>query len=72
MSKRVSRRSQNELFTHKLWFNVVLAIVCLAIAYGFASWAINTGNLLMYALTLFFLTWAINRVILGVRYALGR
>lgn len=72
MSKRVSRRSQNEFLTHKLWFNILLAVVCLGLAYGFASWAINTGNLLMYALTLFFLTWAINRIVLGVRYTIGR
>jgi len=57
---------------HKFWFNVVAAIVSLAITYGFVSWAINSGNLLTYAASIFFFTLAINRLILGIRYALGR
>jgi len=72
VSKRVSRRSENEPVTHKLRFNVPAAIASLLIAYGLASWAINTGNLLLYGLTLFCITWAISRIVLGVRYALGR
>lgn len=72
MARRVSRRSQNELLIHKLWFNIVVALVSLGLAYGFASWAINTGSLLLYALTLLCLTWAANRVILGFRYASNR
>ncbi|HEU5005030.1 MAG TPA: hypothetical protein VFT49_03020 [Candidatus Saccharimonadales bacterium] len=72
MARRVSRRSQNELIVHKLWFNIVAAIVILLIGYGFASWAINTGNLLLYAITLFCLTLAVRRVELGIRYSTNR
>lgn len=56
---------------HKLWVNIVVALASLGVAYGFASLAIDSGSLLDYALAILFVGWAINRLVLGIRYTLG-
>ena len=51
--------------TRKLngWQLGIGGIVFLAIAYGFASWAINTGSLWLYALTILFLVAGIKAIV---------
>lgn len=44
-----------------------LAAVLLLVAYGFASWAIDSGNLLHYALAIIFLAWGIKEITRGVK-----
>lgn len=46
---------------------VLLALVFTGITYGFASLAIDSGNLIEYALTIFFLVWAIKCIVHAVR-----
>ncbi len=72
MAKRISRRSQNQQAIHTWWASAALALVFLGLTYGFASWAIDSGSLWLYALTLIFFVWAINRGLAAVRYALDR
>lgn len=72
MAKRVSRRAHNELVIHKWWANLILGLAFLAVAYGTTSLAINSGNLLEYALTIIFLVWAINRFIVGIKHVFDR
>lgn len=67
MAKRVSRRSQGELLIHKWWVNLLLAFIGMIAAYGFASWAIDSGNMLAYALTAAAVAWGTNRAFRSVR-----
>lgn len=67
MAKRISRKSHNELLIHKWWVNLAVGLIFLAAAYGFASLAINSGNLLEYLLTAIFLIWGFARLVRGVR-----
>lgn len=45
---------------NKRWFKLSLALILMLIAYGFASLAIDSGSLLEYALSIFFLVWGIK------------
>jgi hypothetical protein len=50
---------------------LVFAVVELAAAYGFASWSIDSGNLLDYLFTLLFLVGGIRNLVklgLGLRH----
>jgi hypothetical protein len=69
MARRVSRKSQEELMMHKWWVRVLITLAFLGIAYGFASLAIDSGNLLEYALTIGFVWWAVHHAIRAVRFA---
>jgi hypothetical protein len=48
------------------------ALVLLLIAYGFASWAIDSGNLLHYLLTIVFLVWAAKEIKRGIKVLLHK
>jgi hypothetical protein len=48
------------------WIFFILALVFLAIAYGFASLAINYGSFWQYALAIVFLVWAVKELKRGV------
>lgn len=48
------------------------ALVLLAIAYGFASWAIDSGNWIHYLLTIVFLVWAAKEIKRGIRVLLHK
>jgi uncharacterized membrane protein HdeD (DUF308 family) len=51
MEKLKNQSRLNRLF--KNWaFQVIFGLVALALAYVFASWAIDTGSLLDYAITI--------------------
>ena len=42
------------------WVRVVMSLIFISIAYGFASLAIDSGSLIEYALTIIFFIWAIK------------
>lgn len=69
MARRVSRKSQEQVLMHKWWVRALVALAFLAIAYGFASLAIDSGNLLEYVLTIAFAWWAVHHGIRAVRFA---
>lgn len=54
------------------WAEPVLAIVLLAISYGFVSWAINSGSLVEYALGILFFASAIKTIVMAVRNVSNR
>ncbi len=44
----------------KPWKHAIAAVIGFALAYGAASWSIDSGNLLVYLLTLVLLVFAIK------------
>lgn len=44
-------------------------MIFIGLAYGFASLAIDSGNLLEYAITLVLLWWAVRHAVRAVRFA---
>lgn len=69
MARRVTRKSQEIALMHKWWVRALIALAFAGIAYGFASIAIDSGNLLEYAITLVFVWWAVHHAIRAVRFA---
>jgi hypothetical protein len=69
MARRVSRNSQETVLMHQWWTRALITLVFLGLAYGFASLAIDSGNLLEYAITIGFVWWAIHHGIRAVRFA---
>lgn len=49
------------------WLLFGLAIVFLAIAYGFASLAINFGSFWQYALAIIFIVWGLKELKRGIQ-----
>jgi hypothetical protein len=54
---------------HKWWVRALITLAFLGLAYGFASLAIDSGNLLEYAITIVFVWWAVHHGIRAVRFA---
>jgi hypothetical protein len=54
----MAKKSEEQKLMEKWWVRAVVALVLAAIAYGFASLAIDTGALWQYALAIVFLVWA--------------
>ncbi len=54
---------------HQWWVRTLLALAFIGIAYGFASLAIDSGNLLEYAVTIALVWWAVHHAIRAVRFA---
>lgn len=71
MVKRVIRQTQPKMMGI-WWVRALFGLTFLSLSYGFVSWAIDSGNLLHWALGLFFLGWAANDLIQSVRLALDR
>jgi hypothetical protein len=53
----------------KWWLRAFLTVIFLALAYGFASLAIDSGSLLQYAITIIFTWLAVRNGIRTVRFA---
>ncbi len=51
----------------KRWVRAVMALIFFGITYGFASLSIDSGNLIEYAITIFFFVWAIKYAIQAIR-----
>lgn len=67
MTRRVRRRSQEELLIHKWWFNGILALVLLIVASFLASYAHNSDSLVAYILAILLVAGGIKRALVGVR-----
>jgi len=50
MEKPKRQSKFDRLFEYR-WFRAIVGLVALALAYVFASWAIDSGSLLDYAIT---------------------
>ena len=64
----MAKRSYEQQLMKRGWMRIILFLLFLGIAYGFASLAIDSGNLLEYAIALFFLVWAIKQLIRSIRH----
>ncbi len=57
-------------FYDKPWKHAVLAIICFALAYVFASWAIDSGRLTAYFLAIIFIVFGTKQVIRAIKMEL--
>ncbi len=64
----MARKNQQKELMAKWWVRVLVGLAFLAIAYGFASLAIDSGNLLEYVVTIAFAWWAIHHIVYAVRF----
>jgi hypothetical protein len=69
MARRVSRQSQEVVLMRNWWVRALIALAFIGLGYGFASLAIDSGNLLEYAITIAFLWLAVHHSIRAARYA---
>ncbi len=72
MAKRVSRQSTDQKLYSKWWVQLVLGLVLLGIAYGFASLAIDNGSLLTYGVALAFIIWGLIQLKRSAWHLLSR
>lgn len=70
MARRVSRRSHEQVLMSKWWVRALLGITFILLAYGFASLAIDSGNLLEYLAAILLLYWGAKHSYRAVRLAL--
>jgi small-conductance mechanosensitive channel len=66
MAKKNKPRWERRLMDNRGIF-FILAVVFLAIAYGFASLAINYASTWQYVLAIVFLVWGIKEINRGIR-----
>lgn len=64
----MAKVNRDQKLINTWWAQILMALVFLAVAYGSASLAIDSGNLFEYALTLFFLVLTIKTTIRVVRH----
>lgn len=69
MARRVSRRSHEQVLMQKWWVRALLALAFILLAYGFASLAIDSGNLLEYLAAIVLLWFGIKHAYRAVRLA---
>jgi lysozyme family protein len=69
MARRISRKSQEQILMQEWWVRALIALVSVGLAYGFASVAIDSGNLLEYAAAIGFLVYAFRNTSKAIRYA---
>jgi len=72
MARRVSRRSQEQILMNQWWVRALIAIALIGLAYGFASLAIDSGNLVEYAVTIILLWLGVRHAVRAVRFAFSR
>jgi hypothetical protein len=68
MAKQTTKNSRQALM-RTWWVRALVALAFIGLAYGFASLAIDSGNLLEYLVTLVFLWWAVKHAVRAVRFA---
>ena len=64
---RSGRKTKQQMLMQTGWVRAVTALALLLLAYGFASLAIDSGNLLEYAVTIVLLCFGIKYLIRSVR-----
>lgn len=69
MARRVSRRSHEQIMMNQWWVRAALAVSFILLAYGFASLAIDSGNLLEYLAAILLIWFGIKHAYRAVRFA---
>ncbi|HET9721776.1 MAG TPA: hypothetical protein VFP32_01985 [Candidatus Saccharimonadales bacterium] len=69
MAKRVISRTEEQMLMQLWWVRAIIAIVFIALAYGFASVAINSGSTWQYAVAIGFLWYGLKQAVRSVRLA---
>ena len=69
MAKRVSRRSHEQILMQQWGVRLALALALIGLAYGFASLAIDSGNLLEYAAAIACIWYGFRNAIRAFRLA---
>lgn len=69
MARRVSRRTHQQVLMQTWWVRAGLALAFILLGYGFASLAIDSGNLLEYAAAIASLWYGFQNAIRTVRLA---
>ena len=65
----MARQTEEQKLIHKWWMRLIIGVVFIGIAYGFASLAIDSGSLWQYALAIIFLVWGVKHLLRGLRAA---
>ncbi len=68
----VAKESTEQKLMHRWWIRGALAVIFAALAYGFASLAIDSGSLITYALAIGFLIWAFIEAKRSAKYLFAR
>ena len=67
MARRISRRTHEQILMQVWWVRAALALAFLLLGYGFASLAIDSGNLLEYAATITCAWYGVRNIIRSLR-----
>lgn len=69
MEKQEQKKPKSKLtvFFERRPVRAVLGLLCLGLAYVFASWAIDSGSLLDYAITLFLIVAGLKESFAAIR-----
>ena len=71
MARRVSRKTHQQVLMQAWWVRALLALASILLAYGFASLAIDSGNLLEYAITIALLWYGVRNIFRAFRLAVS-
>jgi uncharacterized membrane protein len=63
----MAKQTQQQMLMRTWWVRALLAVAFLLLAYGFASLAIDSGNLLEYAITIVLIWFGIKYLFRSVR-----
>jgi len=69
---QAKKRLETPAYLDNKWAEPALAVVFLAVSYGFVSWAINSGSLVEYTLGILFFASAIKTIQMAVRTVRNR
>lgn len=64
-------REKIKRFHDKPWKHALLGLICFVLAYLFASWAVDSGRLTAYFLTIVFFILAVRQVIRAIALGIG-
>ncbi len=65
-------KNQEQKLLNKWQTQALLGLIFAGLAYSFASLAIDSGSLIEYGLTIFFIVWALKNAIRSIRFATNR
>ena len=68
----MAKQTEEQKLMHKWWIRALLALIFAAMSYGFASLAIDSGQIIAYVLAIFFLVWAFVQAKHSARYLFKR
>ena len=71
-SQKSSQVSQLAAIYDRPWKHALAVIIGFVAVYFAASWAIDSGRLLVYALTIFLIMYALRHMVLGLKQLYGK